>query len=540
MKPIVIFIMSRKILIVEDNEIIAQQLSFFLQRHNFITATCITGEEALKLVLDFCPDLILMDIRLAGEIDGIEATSKIKKIYNCPIIFLTSHTENSIVERALLVEPDGFISKNISHSELKVQIDYQIKKFQKVKEQLEKVKSLEDNIKIYELIFNNAKDAIFYLNENFEVNYFNKAAEIQFSLKAENIFGSKLFDLIIDERDKSSFFEELVQIKNIDRDKLFYKKFLLNLRKTDGQVFPAELSLGRVIDGGHISYCCFVRDISEQITAEEQVKKLIEEMQFNKEIIEQNASELVQLNAKLVESEERLKELNASKDKFFSIIAHDLKGPFQNLIGYSQLLVQEFENLSSDEIREMSVDLYNSAKNLYRLLENLLQWSRLQRGVIEFNPIKFEIILVVSQNFDLLQNIAKEKNISLVSNVPENLTVYADLNMINTVIRNLLSNALKFTNCGGKIELNAAPTNDNYVKIEIKDNGVGMSEEFVGNIFRIDSYKSTPGTNNEQGTGLGLILCKDFIEKNKGKITVESKLGEGTTFTILLPASNSQ
>ncbi|HOM05428.1 MAG TPA: response regulator [Candidatus Kapabacteria bacterium] len=532
--------MSRKILIVEDNDIIAQQLSFFLQRHNFITATCSTGEEALKLVMDFCPDLILMDIRLAGEIDGIEATSKIKKIYNCPIIFLTSHTENSIVERALLVEPDGFISKNISHSELKVQIDYQIKKYQKIKEQLDKVKSLEDNIKIYELIFNNAKDAIFYLNENFEVNYFNQASENLFSFKAENIIGNKLFDLIVDERDKSSFFEELVQIKKIDEDKLFYKKFLLNLCKTDGEVFPAELYLGKVIDRGKISYCCFIRDISEQINAEEQVKKLIEEMQFNKEIIEQNASELVQLNAKLVESEEQLKELNTSKDKFFSIIAHDLKGPFQNLIGYSQLLVQEFDSLSSDEIREVSIDLYNSAKNLYRLLENLLQWSRLQRGVIEFNPVEFEISLLVSQNFDLLHNVAKDKNISLISNVPDNLIVYADLNMINTVIRNLLTNAIKFTNCGGKIELNATLSDDNFVKIEVKDNGIGMSENFVKNVFKIDAVKSTPGTNNEQGTGLGLILCKDFVEKNNGKITVESKLGEGTTFTILLPASNSQ
>lgn len=532
--------MSHKILIVEDNDIIGQQLSFFLQRHNFITTTCITGEEALKLVTDFCPDLILMDIRLAGEIDGIEATSKIKKIYNCPIIFLTSHTENSIVERALLVEPDGFISKNISHSELKVQIDYQIKRYLKIREQLEKVKTLEDNIKIYELIFNNAKDAIFYLNEDFEVNYFNKASEVLFSFKVDNIIGSKLFDLIVDERDKSTFFEELVQIKKIDEDKLFYKKFLLNLCKTSGEVFPAELYLGKVIDSGKISYCCFVRDISEQIFAEEQVKKLIEEMQFNKEIIEQNASELVQLNAKLVESEERLIELNASKDKFFSIIAHDLKGPFQNLIGYSQLLVQEFENLSSEEVREMSVDLYNSAKNLYRLLENLLQWSRLQRGVIEFNPVEFEISLLVSQNFELFNNIAKEKNISLVSNVPDNLIVYADLNMINTVIRNLLSNAIKFTDFGGRVELNAVTINDNYVKIEVKDNGVGMSEDFVKNIFRIDAVKSTPGTNNEQGTGLGLILCKDFVNKNNGRISVESKLGEGTTFTIWLPTSNTQ
>lgn len=530
--------MNKKILIVEDNEIISQQLVFFLQRYNYIVETCAKGEEAIDLLSEFKPDLILMDIKLSGELDGIETTARIKKIYTCPIIFLTSHTETSIVERAILADPDGFISKNISHSELKVQIDYHIKRYQKINEQYQKLKVLEDNIRIYEQIFNNSQDAIFYLNSDFEVNYVNPAALNLFGFDKEDIIGKRLFDLIVDNRDKSNFFDELIELKNMDIDKLCYKKYTISLLNNEKKPFAAELSLGKIKNADEISYCCFIKDISEQVFAEEEVKKLIEEMQINREIIEQNASELVQLNAKLAESEEVLKELNASKDKFFSIIAHDLKGPFQNLIGYSQILAQDFEKLTIDEIRELSNNLYTSATNLYKLLENLLQWSRLQRGVIEYNPIEFEISLLVEQNFDLIMNRAKDKGITLINNTKSDLQIFADVNMINTVLRNLLSNALKFTPSGGKITVNAENLNNGYAKIEVIDTGIGMSEEFAKNVFRIDSYKSTPGTENEQGTGLGLILCKDLVEKNKGKISVESKLGQGTKFTLVLPTTN--
>jgi len=530
--------MATKILIVEDNEVIYQQLHYFLQRYDYIVVNCITGEDALEKINDFKPEIILMDIQLAGQLDGIETAARIKRIYKCPIIFLTSHIENSIIERAILAEPDGFISKNISHSELKVQIDYNLRKFKKQKELSEKIQYLENNNQIYELIFNNAKDAIFYLTEDFRVNYLNPTAESLFGFDKSFIMNKNLFDFIIDHKDKASFFEELVKLVNIDDERLFYKKFTLVLIKRNGDTFNGELSIGKIKFGQSFSYCTFIRDISEQVTAEEEVKKLIEEMQITREIIEQNASELVQLNAKLSASEEMLRELNASKDKFFSIIAHDLKGPFQNLIGYSKLLVEDFENLSTEDIRELSINLHNSANNLYRLLENLLQWSRLQRGVIEYNPIEFELSLLAVQNFELIQNRATEKGIELINKVSDDILIFADVNMINTVLRNLLSNALKFTHSGGKIELKAKKLSPDKVQIEVIDRGIGMSEEFAKNVFKIDSYKSTPGTDNEQGTGLGLILCKDLIEKNKGSISVESKLGEGTKFTIILPSAH--
>lgn len=529
--------MATKILIVEDNDVIYQQLHYFLQRYDYIIVNSITGEDALEKVNEFKPELILMDIKLAGQLDGIETASRIKKIHKCPIIFLTSHIENSIIERAILAEPDGFISKNISHSELKVQIDYHLKRFQKQTELAEKVQYLECNNKIYELIFNNAKDAIFYLDEEFNVNYLNPEAEKLFGFDKNFIMNKNLFDYIIDARDKATFYEELKNLVKTDDERLFYKKFTLILVKFDGKNFNGELAIGKIKFGGNVSYCIFIRDISEQVIAEEEVKKLIEEMQVTREIIEQNASELVQLNAKLSASEEMLRELNASKDKFFSIIAHDLKGPFQNLIGYSKLLVEDYDNLTNDEIKELSINLHTSANNLYRLLENLLQWSRLQRGVIEYNPIEFELSLLVVQNFELIQNRATEKGITLTNKVSDDIMIFADVNMINTVIRNLLSNALKFTPSGGKIELNATNINKDLVQIEVVDTGIGMSEEFVENVFKIDSYKSNPGTNNEQGTGLGLILCKDLIEKNKGSITVKNKLGKGTKFTIILPSA---
>ena len=197
--------MATKILIVEDNEVIYQQLHYFLQRYDYIVVNCITGEDALEKINDFKPEIILMDIQLAGQLDGIETAARIKRIYKCPIIFLTSHIENSIIERAILAEPDGFISKNISHSELKVQIDYNLRKFKKQKELSEKIQYLENNNQIYELIFNNAKDAIFYLTEDFRVNYLNPTAESLFGFDKSFIMNKNLFDFIIDHKDKASF-----------------------------------------------------------------------------------------------------------------------------------------------------------------------------------------------------------------------------------------------------------------------------------------------------------------------------------------------
>ena len=233
-------------------------------------------------------------------------------------------------------------------------------------------------------------------------------------------------------------------------------------------------------------------------------------------------------------SQNELIAANASKDKFFSIIAHDLKNPFNGIIGLSTLLVDDFDSFPVEEQKEFILDIKTTAENTFRLLQNLLEWSQTQIGKIHFEPTQFMLGAITTEIVDLVKTSAANKNINLESDIPPEIRVYADKNMINTVIRNLLLNAVKFTRNGGRISLSARKIN-NVVEIAVADNGVGISPEQFKKLFCIDCNVVSYGTEGEQGTGLGLILCKEFVEKNSGMIRVESEVGVGSTFTISLP-----
>jgi len=237
----------------------------------------------------------------------------------------------------------------------------------------------------------------------------------------------------------------------------------------------------------------------------------------------------------LKESEARLKELNATKDKLFSIIGHDLKGPLNNILGFSQLIDQQFENYSSDEIRHYNKLIYQLSQSVSELLENLLTWSRAQRNIISVSPQNVAVYFTVEKCFGLLIQNAIHKEIRLKNNVPPDTVVYADEAMVTTVIRNLISNAIKFTHRGGTISV-AVKSTEKTVQLEIKDTGVGIPSDKIPQLFQPNENQSSVGTEGEKGTGLGLIICKDFIEKNRGKIWVESEEYAGTTFFISLPA----
>jgi signal transduction histidine kinase len=244
--------------------------------------------------------------------------------------------------------------------------------------------------------------------------------------------------------------------------------------------------------------------------------------------------ELTRQKAMVEKQRIELEHLNATKDKFFSIIAHDLKNPFASLIGASDLLVNNADEFSADQVKTFSGIINKSAKQAHRLLENLLDWSRTQTGSIKWKPVELDLWNLVSEVVILLTSSAENKDISLVTKVEENLMVFADENMLNTVVRNLISNAIKFTPQGGEIEVNSV-RKGNSVEIEVKDNGVGIAKENINKLFRIDEQLVRNGTENETGTGLGLILCKEFVEKHKGKIWVESTLGVGSSFKFSLP-----
>ena len=243
------------------------------------------------------------------------------------------------------------------------------------------------------------------------------------------------------------------------------------------------------------------------------------------------------LNDQISRQNEQLQQLNATKDKFFSIISHDLKGPLNSLSSFSGLLINYFDSLSKEEIQSLAHDLDKSLKNLFALLENLLEWSRSQTGAIEFKPAEFDLSELVQENIDLLSAQAGTKDIKLVYADAQPVRVMAHKNSVTTVIRNLISNSIKFTPKGGTITLSAKKNNEEAL-ISIADTGVGMSREVMDKLFRIDAKHSTKGTADEKGTGLGLVLCKDFVEKNKGSIGVQSEEGKGSTFYFTLPTAS--
>ena len=240
----------------------------------------------------------------------------------------------------------------------------------------------------------------------------------------------------------------------------------------------------------------------------------------------------------------KLKELNATKDKFFSIIAHDLKSPFNTMLGFSKLLIDNFDTYSVKEQKKLLNYLSQDIQNTYKLLENLLMWSQTQRGKIEFNPETLNLYLLAHETIEVLSQTAVNKLISIKNEVPENISVKADSAMLATILRNLISNAIKFTPKNGTVEIGCRvspiKTNDrssqqaNSIEVYVKDNGIGIPKEKQIQLFKISENISTVGTEGETGTGLGLILCKEFVEKNGGKIRVVSEIGKGSEFIFTL------
>jgi signal transduction histidine kinase len=225
-----------------------------------------------------------------------------------------------------------------------------------------------------------------------------------------------------------------------------------------------------------------------------------------------------------------------ARDKFFSIIAHDLRNPIGSFLGLTEFMAEEIASLSLSEIKEFSIRLKNSATTLNSLLENLLQWSRLQQGVIQYNPEELDLITIVIESISIILEPANSKGISVSYYIPPGLKVFADSNILQTVIRNLVSNALKFTKKNGSIKIAAIPRDDKFIEISIKDTGIGMTKSLIDKLFKLDERTNRKGTDNEPSSGLGLILCRDFIEKHNGKIWIESEVEKGSTFYFTIPS----
>ncbi len=256
--------------------------------------------------------------------------------------------------------------------------------------------------------------------------------------------------------------------------------------------------------------------------------RLVKQREKLEEIVAERTREIQQKN-------EQLQQLNATKVKLFSIISHDLRSPFSAILGFQEILLENYKNFTDAERIEMLGQVNSASKQIFVLLENLLNWARVQTSNIQYNPTRIKLNKLFQEKFDLYRNIAESKGISLDYQIPETLIAFADINLLETILRNLINNAIKFTHEGGNIQIKASLHAD-VIKISVTDSGIGMTEKQMESLFIFEKTKTTQGTNGESGSGLGLLLCKDFVERNKGTISVESQEEKGSTFSFTLPS----
>jgi len=255
-------------------------------------------------------------------------------------------------------------------------------------------------------------------------------------------------------------------------------------------------------------------------------------------IVFQDINDQKRNEEKIKGSENKLRELIAVKDTFFNILAHDLRNPFHAILGFSEMLHNDYESLSEVERKQYISNIFQSAGNTYKLITNLLDWSRLQTGRMEFQPEPIRLEEIIREEMEIAEGTAKNKRIHFDLNIDAGLVVLADLNMLQSIIRNILSNAIKFSYPGGGVQIQAKLASSKKILISISDKGVGMSADQVGFLFRLDRKMTNKGTENEEGTGIGLILTKEFVDRNNGNIWLDSNPGFGSTVYFTLPVAN--
>jgi len=275
-------------------------------------------------------------------------------------------------------------------------------------------------------------------------------------------------------------------------------------------------------------------DVTYKLNAQKNEMRLKnEKINYQRQELERLNEELTQKNGEITRQRDQLLELIATKDKFFSLLAHDLKNPFQVLLTVSEMLSKSFKDQSTQE-NEFIQMIYHATRKSYSLLENLLEWSRCQTGSMNFNPEPINLSEPILQAVSLCQELANNKKIYLSYDIPSSLKINADKYMLRSVLHNLLTNAIKFSPRESVVHLKIAEWQDGYI-VSVKDRGVGISADKIKDLFKVGVHQNSLGTENETGTGLGLIICREFIEKHGGKIWVESEINQGTEFKFTLP-----
>lgn len=483
------------LLAIQDSKLL-QSLEEGLDAKRFKVLKVINEKEMIEIISDKNVSLLVLQSNLIDNVSVIETLKRIKKKFNHSLVILSDSSDDESFYKAKKANPVAFISKpyDINNIVRAIELGVENHKLQK---------QINDDHNKYELVIKAARAGVYEIDPlTFEIDADEALPKIFGYTKSEvKELGWGNLMPIEDFNKKKELLSNLLQGK-IDTYNIEHR-----IIKKDGSIAWAASSGSLSKDSdGKLKIVGILTDITKRKIAEE----------------------------KLREYSEELKKSNSAKDKFFSIISHDLRNPFNSLLGFSELLANNIEELTPQEVKDSAQTLNKTANHLFNLLTNLLEWSRLQTGNFTIEKVNFTLNVIVNYIIDIFSASISEKQLKIVKNTNCDINVFADRNMIEAAIRNIVSNAIKYSRAGGTIKIGCKIL-DNHAVIYVEDNGVGITQEDQTRLFKIEKQFSTEGTNFEKGTGFGLLLAKEFVEKNGGIIKFTSKKDEGSTFTISLP-----
>ncbi|MGQ7869084.1 PAS domain-containing sensor histidine kinase [Sunxiuqinia sp. sy24] len=376
--------------------------------------------------------------------------------------------------------------------------------YQELARQVEELKQGSENR--FRQLIRNSFDMIVLLDSNGVQQYVSESCEKILGYQPDELVGITVIDEFIHPDDRAQVLQGFKNIlENSDNGGTQYR----HRHKNGTWVYLEAFGTNQIHNPDIQSVVLNVRDITER----------------------KNAVHALQ------QSQAHLSELNATKDRFFSIIGHDLRNPFNCIIGLSDMLLEQIQQKNYDDVEEYAQIIQKASNQAMNLLTNLLEWSRSQSGKMKFNPAPLNLSLIIHDVVELFKDSARQKSITILNLTAQDIPVLADQSMIKTVLRNLISNAIKFTNTGGEIEITVTQE-ANELMVSVADNGIGITEKEFQKLFRIEYNHSTLGTHNESGTGLGLLLCKEFIEMHDGRIWVDRQRTQGSRFCFSLPLAH--
>jgi len=522
--------MPIKILVVEDEP----DLKFLITRKfrqriragelQFIFAE--NGVEALKQ-LEVNPNIyvVLSDINMP-RIDGFMLLKELNERYPllCTVI-ISAYGNMQNIRMAMNQGAYDFLTKPVDFEDLEITLNRTFRHVQQLIHEVAERKRAEKQLLQLKKAVETMQIGVTITDLDGKIIYANPAEARTHGYQVDELLDQDIGIFAPPDRRKPMTLEQIKQWKGSIRESV-------NMRK-DGSTYPVWLmsEIVRNAEGEPTSIVTNCEDITERKQAEEELRKHREHLE---KLVKERTAELLVTHNELQETNAQLQELNASKDKFFSIISHDLRSAFGVLFGFTELIATKIDMYSKDRLKDLVNRLNTSVERVYALLENLLAWSRIQRGAMKCEPECIDLFDVAEESVALFLAKAEHKNIALRSLIQENSLIYADYSMVNTVMRNLISNALKFTNAGGSITVSAVLQNQ-HVEVAVSDTGCGIEDAGIAKIFRIDTTYTNVGTAGEQGTGLGLILCQELVEQNGGRIWVESEVDKGSTFRFTVP-----